>query len=75
MMTDRVQVKAEIPRELKRRAFAALALREETFNRWLQRALAAFLQESDQPQQADREAFLHMHERGVSVLEGEGDQK
>jgi hypothetical protein len=47
-MAETAQVKAAIPRELKRRAFAALALREEKFNRWLQKELEAFLQEIDE---------------------------
>ena len=38
-MEDSAQVKAAIPRELKRRAFAAFALREEKFNRWLRTQL------------------------------------
>jgi hypothetical protein len=41
-----VQVKAAVPRELKRKAFAALALREEKFNRWLERELAALIHAS-----------------------------
>ena len=44
-MTEFVQVKAEIPRNLKRRAFAALALREERFNRWLTTQLEALVRE------------------------------
>ena len=47
-MEETAQVKAAIPRELKRRAFAALALREEKFKRWLQRELEAFVQEIDE---------------------------
>ena len=47
-MSDVAQVKAAIPRDLKRRAFAALALREEKFNRWLQRELEEFLQEIEE---------------------------
>jgi hypothetical protein len=46
-MEDIAQVKAAIPRDLKRRAFSALALREEKFNRWLQRQLEVFLQENE----------------------------
>jgi hypothetical protein len=34
-MADVVQVKAVIPRGLKRRVFSVLALREETFTHWL----------------------------------------
>lgn len=46
-MSTLVQVKAIIPRDLKRRAFAVLALREEKFNGWLQRELEALLQKSE----------------------------
>ena len=46
-MVDVAQVKAAIPRDLKRRAFAAFALREDKFNRWLQRELEQFLQVID----------------------------
>jgi hypothetical protein len=38
-----VQIKADVPRDLKRRAFAALALREERFNHWLKRQLEELL--------------------------------
>jgi hypothetical protein len=34
-MEELIQVKAEVPRMLKRRVFAALALRDERFNHWL----------------------------------------
>jgi hypothetical protein len=34
-MEDMAQVKASVPRDLKRRVFAAFALREEKFARWL----------------------------------------
>lgn len=46
-MQGLVQVKAEIPRELKRRAFAVLALREQRFNRWLRGQLEALLQQGE----------------------------
>jgi len=39
------QVKAAIPRELKRRVFAAFALREEKFNRWLRTQMEAYVQQ------------------------------
>jgi hypothetical protein len=44
-MEECVQVKADVPRDLKRRAFAALALREEKFNRWLRIQMEEWLQE------------------------------
>ncbi len=44
-MEECVQVKAAVPRDLKRRAFAALALREERFNRWLTVQLEALVRE------------------------------
>lgn len=43
-MAELVQVKAEIPRELKRRTFAALALNDEKFSRWLRVQMEAYLQ-------------------------------
>jgi hypothetical protein len=45
-MSALAQVKATIPRDLKRRAFAVLALREEKFNGWLRRELEALLEET-----------------------------
>ena len=44
-MNDLDQIKATIPRPLKRRAFAALAMREERFNRWLRTQLEDWLQQ------------------------------
>jgi hypothetical protein len=55
-MADVVQVKASVPRDLKCRAFAALALRDEKFNRWLERQLEELLKE-DQTQQVVSHAF------------------
>jgi hypothetical protein len=46
MSEDFVQVRADIPRYLKRRVFAILALRGETFNQCVQRALEAFVHEN-----------------------------
>lgn len=46
-MGELVQVKAEIPRDLKRRAFAELALREEKFNRWLRTQMELLLIEGE----------------------------
>ena len=42
-MTNTTQVKAAIPRELKRRTFAALALREQRFNHWLRTQMETWL--------------------------------
>ena len=44
-MENMAQVKAAIPRDLKRRAFATFARREEKFNRWLRAQLETWLQE------------------------------
>jgi hypothetical protein len=44
-MHHTAQLKGEVPRDLKRRVFAALALREIKFNQWLQTQLKAWLQE------------------------------
>ena len=57
-MSAFVQVKAAIPRDLKRRAFAALALREEKFNRWLQRELEEFLQKLDEREKEGSDEHL-----------------
>ena len=46
MSTDLVQVKARIPRELKRQAFAAFALNEITFRQWLEAHLHAWMASS-----------------------------
>jgi hypothetical protein len=43
-MDDLVQVKATIPRPLKRRLFAALAWRDEKFSRWLCAQMQGWLQ-------------------------------
>jgi hypothetical protein len=45
-MSELAQVKATIPKELKRKAFATFALKDEKFNRWLERELQAYVQES-----------------------------
>jgi hypothetical protein len=39
MEMDTVLVKAHVPRDLKRRAFSALALQEESFSAWLRMQL------------------------------------
>ena len=44
-MEEFVQVKADVPRDLKRRAFAVFALRDEKFARWLRTQLEVWLQE------------------------------
>ena len=44
-MAELVQVKAEIPRELKRQVFALFALRDQRFNRWLQTQMETWLQQ------------------------------
>jgi len=46
-MQHSVQVKAVIPRELKRQAFVALAAREQKFSHWLRTQLEAWLQQVD----------------------------
>lgn len=46
-MAELVQVKAEIPRELKRRTFAAFALREEKFARWLRSQMEAYANQTE----------------------------
>ena len=51
-MPEVAQIKAVIPRELKRRTFAVLALRDDKFNRWLRRQLEAWLQEVEEQKSA-----------------------
>ncbi len=46
-MSNHVQVKAEIPRNLKRQVFAKLALRDEKFNRWLRTQMELWLADDD----------------------------
>jgi hypothetical protein len=46
MTDDLVQVRADIPDHLKRRAFATFALRGEKFSRWLVDALEEFVHEN-----------------------------
>ena len=47
-MQPTAQLKGEVPRDLKRRVFAELALREIKFNRWLRTQLEAWLQEVEE---------------------------
>src|SRR5262249_36360959 len=51
-MHEVVQVKAAIPRALKRRAFAAFALRDEKFAWWLRTHLESWLQDVEEPEGA-----------------------
>jgi hypothetical protein len=46
MTQDFVQVRGEVPRDLKRVAFALLALRDDKFTHWLQWALEEFVSEN-----------------------------
>jgi hypothetical protein len=56
-MSEVVQIKAEIPRDLKRRAFAAFALRDEKFTRWLRLQLEAWLREVDENNEENQRPF------------------
>jgi hypothetical protein len=47
-MPDVIQVHAFLPRQLKRRAFSALAQQERRFSHWLRDALEEWLQEVEQ---------------------------
>jgi hypothetical protein len=49
-MPDVIQVHAFLPRQLKRRAFSALAQQERRFSHWLRDALEEWLQQVEQPQ-------------------------
>ena len=50
-MEELAQIRADVPRDLKRRAFAALALREVKFNRWLRIQMETWLQQVEEPPQ------------------------
>ena len=64
-MENSAQVKAAIPRDLKRRAFAAFAMREEKFNRWLRTQLEGWLQEvEDEGKDRDDERLVGSQARG-----------
>jgi len=56
-MSNLAQVKATVPRDLKRRAFAVLALRDEKFARWLRRNLEALLQETEAVERPDNSSI------------------
>jgi hypothetical protein len=60
MARNLVQVRADIPGDLKRQAFSKFALQDEKFNRWLKRALEEFVQE---------DAALADYLRGVKVAD------
>ena len=63
-MDNSAQVKAAIPRDLKRRAFAAFAMREEKFNRWLRTQLEGWLQEIEAcGRESDHERLVGPQER------------
>jgi len=53
-----VQVKADVPRDLKRRAFAALALREQRFNWWLRTQMEEWLRQVETDSEEGRDARL-----------------
>ena len=46
-MQNTVQLKAVVPRELKRQAFVLLAAREERFSHWLRTQLALLVRQGD----------------------------
>ena len=50
-MPDVIQVHAFLPRQLKRRAFSALAQQERRFSHWLRDALEEWLHEVEQQQE------------------------
>jgi hypothetical protein len=55
-MPELAQVKAKIPKDLKRKVFATFALQDEKFNRWLERELRAFVRASGALEQAAQES-------------------
>ena len=66
-----VQVKADVSRDLKRRAFAILALRDEFFTDWLARQLEALVREGVDPNGQVSEACLV----GVATDDGAEEQR
>jgi hypothetical protein len=62
-MPDVIQVHAFLPRQLKRRAFSALAQQERRFSHWLRDALEKWLQEVEQPRETS--AFGTEDRQGV----------
>ena len=54
-MPELAQVKAAIPKALKREAFATFALQDEKFNHWLERVLRAYVQECGALERYQRE--------------------
>jgi hypothetical protein len=50
-MPDVIQVHAFLPRQLKRRAFSALAQQERRFSQWLRDALEEWLQKVEPPRE------------------------
>ena len=67
-MADLVQIKATIPRPLKQRAFAALALHDERFNRWLRTQLEDWLRQVE-TEEARPKSAAH----GAHVLAGQSE--
>jgi len=53
---ERVQVKAEIPRELRRQFLVLLRSREQSFAGWLRDHMVATLKEAERRQQLSRSA-------------------
>jgi hypothetical protein len=51
-MHHTAQLKGEVPRDLKRRVFAELALREIKFNQWLRTQLETWLQNVEEESHA-----------------------
>jgi hypothetical protein len=68
-MTDTVQVKVVLPRALKRRAFSALALREERFSRWLERQLETWLVQVEAQEADSIEGKATAHDEGGHPVE------
>jgi hypothetical protein len=63
-MSELAQVKAAIPKDLKRKAFATFALQDEKFNHWLERELRAFVQAS-----GALEAYQHERRQAAGLVE------
>jgi hypothetical protein len=63
-MEEYTQVKADVPRDLKRRVFSALALRDQRFNRWVAACMEAFLEQVEAEKRDSHDAQLAKAQAG-----------
>ena len=67
-MRDMVQMNAEIPRNLKRRAFVAFAERDVRFAPWLRAQLETWLEETEQSNAGIARPENDSEENGESAI-------